>query len=234
MAQIGNLTKCGVPPRDSRKQAKPGRRAVFGLIKRHHAANRRHELQLALASADDARDRKDWSKARAAYEQVLALDGSRGDLWVQLGHCLKEQELLSAAKDAYGHALATSAKGDALLHLGHVAKMEGRFSEALSYYRQSADLTGEGSDAAHEIRSVSRWNREKPGPGSSNDDPVGSNNEFAGPSCNINEIDRYSLLTLLAHRIGYMRLTGQQAQRIEKRRAGLLKRLKLFPDDEKS
>jgi len=200
--------------------SKEGREILFGLGQKLAARARRQRFRVALAVADGERDRREWAAAQAAYEQVLALEADRGDLWVQLGHCFKEQGLLAAAKGAYEHALATSARGDALLHLGHIAKMEARFADALSLYRQSSECEGEGSDAATEIRSIREWNGDKPSASSSNV----YRTEAAD---NMTEIDKHTLLTVLAHIPVSVPPIGDQAARIAKRRSELVTILKL-------
>lgn len=96
------------------------------------------------ASRDDgdrARDEKDWNLAERHY--VLHLSNHPDDvpIWIQLGHCLKEQGKLSEAEHAYRHGIELSLNdADAYLQLGHVLKLQYKRNAAAQAYIQSMRL----------------------------------------------------------------------------------------------
>lgn len=110
-----------------------------------------------LQIADQHRDLKNWAQAAAAYEEFLRVQDGRSDIWVQLGHALKEASRLDDAEAAYRRAILLDPKSsDAFLHLGHALKVKGKFSEAIEAYVSSARLDPNNEHALFELRS-SGW-----------------------------------------------------------------------------
>lgn len=107
--------------------------------------------------ADAARDRRDWPAAAAAYRASLALDDARPDLWVQLGHALKESGDLQAAAAAYQESLDRDPDvADTHLMQGHLFKLANRRDEAAAAYARAADLDPSLTDAIRELRLLLR------------------------------------------------------------------------------
>ena len=90
---------------------------------------------------DAARDLRDWAGAEGYYRQHLTDKPSDADIWVQLGHCHKEQGQFKEAEACYLRAIELRPKDpDPPLHLGHALKLQGKPADALKAYRQSYDL----------------------------------------------------------------------------------------------
>jgi cytochrome c-type biogenesis protein CcmH/NrfG len=90
---------------------------------------------------DAARDLDDWTAAERNYRQHLVDHPSDADIWVQLGHCHKEQGQFKEAEACYRRAIELRPRdSDAPLHLGHALKLQGMSTAALEAYRQSYDL----------------------------------------------------------------------------------------------
>lgn len=94
------------------------------------------------AAGDFARDKQDWGAAETAYRAHVAAVPDDFDIWVQLGHSLKEQKKLSEAEDAYRQAISLrSEDADVHLQLGHLLKRIGRIEEASEAYARSLHLS---------------------------------------------------------------------------------------------
>ena len=103
------------------------------------------------AAGDRARNRGDWAEAVTNYKAHLARKPGDFEIWVQLGHALKESGRLSAALVAYGEALGLNENdADLLLNMGHLHKVMGLPEDAISYYRRSAERDG-NADAISEL-----------------------------------------------------------------------------------
>lgn len=59
----------------------------------------------AFTQADQARDRQDWTQAARLYGKGLQLDPDNFPMWVQYGHCLKQEGRFAKAEAAYGRAI---------------------------------------------------------------------------------------------------------------------------------
>ncbi len=83
------------------------------------------------ASGDRARDSRNWVDAERDYKRYLSLVPHDLDIWVQLGHALKEQGKLLDAEQAYQHVVKRRSDDlDAINHLAHVLKDTGQTIEA--------------------------------------------------------------------------------------------------------
>src|SRR3712207_5006445 len=83
------------------------------------------EVKAALATADEARDSRDWARASEHYRKVVDAEPTVFHIWVQLGNCLNESGHLQRAADAYGRAVALIPKdSDVHLQHGHLRKLE--------------------------------------------------------------------------------------------------------------
>lgn len=107
--------------------------------------------------ADAARDRREWAGAARLYRASLAKDDRRADLWVQLGHALKESGDRAGAEQAYGASLDRAPDvADTHLQLGHLLKLVGRRSEAAVAYARAVELDPKVPDAFNELRALVR------------------------------------------------------------------------------
>src|SRR5262249_49737740 len=80
-------------------------------------------------------------EAERHYRLHLTGHASDADIWVQLGHCCKEQGQFREAEACYRRAIELQPKDpDPPLHLGHALKLQGLSAAALEAYRQSYDL----------------------------------------------------------------------------------------------
>jgi glycosyltransferase involved in cell wall biosynthesis len=105
-----------------------------------------------LRDADAARDGKDWGKAAGLYKEYLALSPDHCAIWVQMGHCLKEDKNVGFAIEAYKHALTLDPGDfDIYLNLGHAYKVAGDFAQAYQSYRKALELNPACEDASRDI-----------------------------------------------------------------------------------
>lgn len=90
------------------------------------------------AFADAARDRGDWLNAAKHYQEALAVEPGRADLWVQLGHALKESGDREGGLSAYLRANALDPRNsDTALQIGHVLKLLDRHPEVIEWYSRA-------------------------------------------------------------------------------------------------
>jgi glycosyltransferase involved in cell wall biosynthesis len=109
-----------------------------------------------VASADSARDRKDWHEAAAAYRSVVEIDPRLAHIWVQLGNCEKESGRLEAAESAYRTSLEIDPPvSDTHLQLGHVLKLQGRLGDAKASYETALEVDPRSTAAANEVTALS-------------------------------------------------------------------------------
>ena len=109
-----------------------------------------------LASANAARDRRDWGEAAARYRAYLDQRPRRFAIWVQYGHALKELGQRAAALAAYSEALHLEPdNADLLVNLGHLHKLMGHGDQAVAYYQRAADLAPSAA-VLGELRNLGR------------------------------------------------------------------------------
>lgn len=117
----------------------------------------RRRVRPIVASANAARDRKDWAAAAMYYRRALDIAPDRADLWVQYGHMLKEGGDRNAAGEAYRRALSIEAdNADTHLQLGHLQKLQGDIAAAVASYGRALTLDRELNDAAIELHRLGR------------------------------------------------------------------------------
>jgi tetratricopeptide (TPR) repeat protein len=128
------------------------------LLRPHALAARR-----AVAEANAARDRRDFAAAAQKYKEFLDLRPADFDIWVQLGHMLKECGRHEDSLGAYNRASGLSPHdADLLLSFGHLHKLMGSRDRALACYRASWEVDG-NEPARTEIAALeSVWNLSKP------------------------------------------------------------------------
>jgi O-antigen biosynthesis protein len=110
-----------------------------------------------IEAADQARDRKEWHDAAAAYRQVVQNDPALKHIWVQLGNCEKESGRLEAAESAYRTSIDIDRLvADTHLQLGHVLKLQGRLADAKDSYDTALALDPRSDAARAEIAALER------------------------------------------------------------------------------
>lgn len=93
------------------------------------------------AAGDKARNLRDWKTGETCYRLHLELVPEDQPIWVQLGHCLKEQSKFIEAEAAYQQAIDLNADdADAQLQLGHVLKLQDKLDLAQRAYKTSYEL----------------------------------------------------------------------------------------------
>ena len=93
------------------------------------------------AAGDKARNERDWKTAEIEYRAHLDMVPQDQPIWIQYGHCLKEQSKLIEAEAAYRHAIDLDPDdADAHLQLGHSLKLLDRLSLAEQAYKRSFEL----------------------------------------------------------------------------------------------
>ena len=104
-----------------------------------------------FTQANQARDQQDWPRAISFYEKGLKLDSDHFAMWVQYGHCLKQNGRLAEAEKAYQRAIDLCPEdADINLQMGHLLKIQGRLSEAVIYYTRASDLAPPAGQLARE------------------------------------------------------------------------------------
>lgn len=86
---------------------------------------------------NQCRDARDWAGAASAYRRHLTINSTDQPIWVQLGHALKEQGLLTEAADAYEAAVDLDHDdADANIHFADVLRRLDRGEAALAAYER--------------------------------------------------------------------------------------------------
>ncbi|MCI4677315.1 glycosyltransferase [Rhodoblastus acidophilus] len=112
-------------------------------------SRRNNELR---ASGDRARVEGDWSKAAENYQSYLSNAPEDFEIWVQLGHALKEANRFGEARAAYGTAIRLRPDDfDVHLNLGHLEKLAGQRDAAITAYKRSFELNSSNRDALQEL-----------------------------------------------------------------------------------
>lgn len=115
---------------------------------------------------DSARGRGDWSAAASAYGRHLSRFPKDFDIWVQMGHALKESGRYDDAEGAYQEAdRLNGANADLFLCRGHLAKLRGDMRAAVDFYNRSF-LIDSNPDAARELATRAAVTCTDPGSGS--------------------------------------------------------------------
>lgn len=95
-----------------------------------------------VASADAARDRRDFALAARLYDQALATNPQMAAIHIQAGHMHKEAGSLANAEKHYLEASRLAPDdADLALQLGHFYKVAGRSEERDAAYRRAAELS---------------------------------------------------------------------------------------------
>jgi len=81
---------------------------------------------VAIALADEARNREDWEEAERNYTKALEQSGALDAIWVQQGHTLKEQGKYPQAIESYRRAISLDpAAAEPYVHIAHAFKHVG-------------------------------------------------------------------------------------------------------------
>ncbi len=116
---------------------------------------RSKSAERALSSADKARDDKRWAEAVEGYEAYLSLRPDAANIWMQLGHCLKESGRAKQAEKAYLEALERDPdNADTLLHVGRIKLALNDAASAELYLKRAAAMPSPSLDAAIELRAL--------------------------------------------------------------------------------
>lgn len=95
-------------------------------------------------AGDDARDRRDWAAAAAAYRRYLAVRPTHSAVWLRLGNMLKEQNLGDEADASYAEAARHDpTSGVAWRMRGQLAERRGdkaALGRAAEYYAKAWGL----------------------------------------------------------------------------------------------
>jgi GT2 family glycosyltransferase/tetratricopeptide (TPR) repeat protein/SAM-dependent methyltransferase len=105
-----------------------------------------------FAAARRAARQKNWKRAEYLYRKVLKVRPSLGPIWVQYGHCVKEQGDLITALGAYRQAVwVDPTSEDAFIHLGHVEKRLGMKDAAITSLQRAFLLAPSRSDVRQDL-----------------------------------------------------------------------------------
>lgn len=109
------------------------------------------------AEGDQHRDNRRWAEACRSYSSYLASAPDDWAIYVQLGHCLKEDGAIAEGLVAYRQALAHAPKdSDLHLQIGHALKLLDKKEDALAAYRQALLLEPQNNDARLEFESLEK------------------------------------------------------------------------------
>jgi glycosyltransferase involved in cell wall biosynthesis len=101
---------------------------------------------------DQSRDEKRWHEAATHYADYLSKTPDDWAIWVQHGHCLKEDGDIAGGLASYNRALEFAPENsDLRLQIGHALKLLGRVEEAFRSYQRSILLDPHNEDAQREI-----------------------------------------------------------------------------------
>jgi len=104
---------------------------------------------------DEARDRREWDKAAAFYQQYIETMPESSAIWVQLGHAYKEIRQLDLAERSYLRALSIDPLNpDTHLQLGHIEKLRGDSFQAMAQYRKALSISPEFVPAIRECEDL--------------------------------------------------------------------------------
>lgn len=107
------------------------------------------------AKGDRLRDSKRWAEAAVSYASYLDEIPDDWPIWVQHGHCLKEQGDTKGGLASYHRALELApADSDLHLQIGHALKLLGHTDEALAAYRQALFCDAGNENARREIEAL--------------------------------------------------------------------------------
>ncbi|QBX38798.1 tetratricopeptide repeat protein [Brevundimonas sp. S30B] len=127
------------------------KRTIKALKSRLNASRRDGPRQ----QGDRARDRGDWATAADLYSRHLRAAPDDFDIWVQLGHAMKETGRLDQAEAAYVKAaLLRPRDADLWLMRGHLARLRNDEHTAARHYAESYSIAGD--PRAREERDRSR------------------------------------------------------------------------------
>lgn len=113
---------------------------------------------------DQARARGDWVSASALYRKHVQAQPTDFDIWVQLGHALKEVGRYDEAETAYVAAGALRSRDpDLWLMRGHLARLRGDEQSAARHYAVSAGIDHNPRAVAERDRSRAAVRAAEPG-----------------------------------------------------------------------
>lgn len=137
------------------------RTIVAGVVQRiiKPINDRRAATHAQRGDAD--RDRRQWSEAAIHYRNALLAKPDWTEIWVQLGHALKEAGNLAEGQIAYERALELRpSDSDAALSMGHVLKLQRKIEDAESWYAKSLSLDPSNRNAITELVALG-WTAER-------------------------------------------------------------------------
>jgi len=107
------------------------------------------------AEGDQLRDHRRWAEAGRCYSIYLAHMPDDWAIYVQLGHCLKEDGRIAEGLTAYRQALVYApTDSDLHLQIGHALKLLDQKKDALDAYRQALHLDPNNNHAKLEIAAL--------------------------------------------------------------------------------
>ena len=105
------------------------------------SSNRRTIATELFSDGDACRDERRWAEAADFYKKGLAHDPAAFEIWVQLGHVLKEMGVPKQAEAAYLRALELRySDGDLAVQLGHLYASMGDDARASDHYARAIGL----------------------------------------------------------------------------------------------
>ena len=133
-------------PNPGEKKARPGVVSAADIYKR---SSRTDNL---FAKAEQAFDRKDYSRAASLFQEILSLDAGDYQSWTELGNVWLAQENTGAAEQAYARAVEIQpAYLLALIDLGRVRLMLKKFDAAIEVLSRAVKLRPDSADANFQL-----------------------------------------------------------------------------------
>ncbi|MGX9962116.1 glycosyltransferase [Roseomonas sp. F4] len=116
---------------------------------------RRSEGAGVLGEADRRRDARDWRGAAEGYAAWLAQHPEDWGIWIQHGHCVKEQGDALGAVASYRQAeRGLPRDADLQIQIGHALKRAGDRAGARAAYARALDLAPENDLAWREVATL--------------------------------------------------------------------------------
>lgn len=138
----------------------------FGVLKRLSTvygflAGQRPAVRRLVKQGNLRRDVRDWAGAADFYEQAVAANPRKGEIWVQLGNMRKEAGRFDLAAHAYQQALQRIPRNsDLYLQIGHLRKLTGNARGAEQAYQMALTSDRNNRDAVSELQSYANEPRD--------------------------------------------------------------------------
>jgi len=133
---------------------------TYGAIRqRFRNGAKKADVAAHLSRAQENTRAREWAQASADFRVVLDAEPARAEIWVQLGHALKESGDYQGARIAYERGVELEPDAaETFLHLGHLLKNLGETRDAGLVFAEVLKLAPETHDAFDQLEHLG-WSR---------------------------------------------------------------------------